>query len=179
MTSKASPSSCFVYITLPGQTEPVTAARFELATTREGEPLGRLVYGKSYLAREDAVALEPLELPLLDRTFETTQLKGVFGSLRDASPDFWGRRVIERHARKPVLTELDYLLHSPDDRAGALSFGLGSTPPPPVRKYNQTLDLEHLQSLADSVLSEEPGGGPAEAAVEELLLVGTDRKSVV
>lgn len=173
MTSRASPSSCFVYITLPGQTEPVTAARFELATTRQGEPLGRLVYGKSYLAREDAVALEPLELPLLDRTFETTQLKGVFGSLRDASPDFWGRRVIERHARKPVLTELDYLLHSPDDRAGALSFGLGSTPPPPVRKYNQTLDLEHLQSLADSVLSEEPGGGPAEAAVEELLLVGT------
>jgi len=178
MTSRPAPSSCFVYIALPGQSELVTAARFELATTRQGEPLGRLVYGKSYLARSDAVPLEPLELPLLERTFETTQLHGVFGALRDASPDFWGRRVIERHAGRPVLgrpvlSELDYLLHSPDDRAGALAFGLGTTPPPPLRKFNQTLDLEHLQSLADAVLSDESDAGPAAAQVEELLLVGT------
>jgi serine/threonine-protein kinase HipA len=172
MTSKSAPSSCYVYLTLPGQTEPVTAARFELTATRQGEPLGRLVYGKSYLARHDAVPLEPLELPLLEQTFETTHLNGVFGALRDASPDFWGRRVIERHAGKPMLTELDYLLHSPDDRAGALSFGLGASPPPPLRKYNQTLELEHLQSLADAILS---GGsnGPVGAQLEELLLVGT------
>ncbi len=173
MISKPAPSSYFVYVTLPGQTEPVTAARFELTATRQGEPLGRLVYGKSYLARPDAVPLEPLELPLLERTFETTQLKGVFGALRDASPDFWGRRVIERHAGKPMLTELDYLLQSPDDRAGALSFGLGATPPPPLRKFNQTLELEHLQSLADSIVSDQRDVGPTAAQVEELLLVGT------
>ncbi len=173
MISKTAPSSCFVYLTLPGQTEPVPAARFELTTTRQGEPLGRLVYGKSYLARPDAVPLEPLELPLLERTFETAQLNGVFGALRDASPDFWGRRVIERHAGKPTLSELDYLLHSPDDRAGALSFGLSATPPPPLRKYNQTLELEHLQSLADAILSDESDPGPNAAQIEELLLVGT------
>ncbi|MBX7116164.1 MAG: HipA domain-containing protein [Myxococcaceae bacterium] len=173
MSSKTGPSSCFVYITLPGQTVPVTAARFELTTTRQGEPLGRLVYGKSYLARQDAVPLEPLELPLLERTFETTQLSGVFGALRDASPDFWGRRIIERHAGKPMLSELDYLLHSPDDRAGALAFGLGATPPPPLRKYNQTLDLQHLQALADAILVDESEAGPAAAQVEALLLVGT------
>ncbi len=173
MSSKPSPSSCFVYVTLPGQTEPVTAARFELSTSRQGEPLGRLVYGKSYLARPDAVPLEPLELPLLEQTFETTQLRGVFGALRDASPDFWGRRVIERHAGKPMLTELDYLLLSPDDRAGALAFGLSATPPPPLRKFNQTLELEHLQSLADTVLTERSEEGPGAEQVEELLLVGT------
>lgn len=173
MISKAAPSSCFISITLPGQTEPVTAARFELTTTRHAEPLGRLIYGKSYLARPDAVALEPLELQLVEQTFETTQLNGIFGALRDASPDYWGRRVIERHAGKPMLTELDYLLHSPDDRAGALSFGLSATPPPPLRKYNQTLELAHLQSLADSVLSDRIDAGPEAAQVEELLLVGT------
>lgn len=173
MSSKPSPSSCFVYVTLPGQTEPVTAARFELTTSRQGEPLGRLVYGKSYLARPDAVPLEPLELPLLEQTFETTQLRGVFGALRDASPDFWGRRVIERHAGKPMLTELDYLLLSPDDRAGALAFGLSATPPPPLRKFNQTLELEHLHSLADTVLTERSEEGPGAEQVEELLLVGT------
>jgi serine/threonine-protein kinase HipA len=173
MTSRTAPSSCFVYVTLPGQTAPVTAARFELTTTRQGEPLGRLVYGKSYLSRPDAVPLEPLELPLLEQTFETLQLGGVFGALRDASPDAWGRRVIERHAGKPALTELDYLLQSPDDRAGALSFGLSARPPPPRRTYNQTLELEHLQRLADAVLSLESGDGAGAAQVEELLLVGT------
>ena len=91
MTSDA--SSCFVYVTLPGATAPVTAARFEL--TSNG--LGRLVYGKSYLARADAVPLEPLELPLTERVFETARPGGLFGCLRDSSTDAWGRRVIERH----------------------------------------------------------------------------------
>jgi serine/threonine-protein kinase HipA len=119
MTSRSAPASCFVYVTLPGATTPVTAARYELTTTRQGEALGRLVYGKGYLSRADALLLEPFDLPLVERTFETTRLGGLFGALRDASPDFWGRRVIERHAGKPMLSELDYLLHSPDDRAGA------------------------------------------------------------
>jgi serine/threonine-protein kinase HipA len=56
--------------------------------------------------------------------YETTGLKGVFGALRDAGPDYWGRRVIERHVNKPELDEIDYLLNSPEDRAGALGFGL-------------------------------------------------------
>ena len=54
MNSK-SPSECYVYITLPGATEPVTAARFELTKNSADLPLGRLVYGKSYLERDDAV----------------------------------------------------------------------------------------------------------------------------
>jgi len=40
-------SESFVYITLPGTVEAVTAARFELSTTANGDPLGRFVYGKS------------------------------------------------------------------------------------------------------------------------------------
>lgn len=39
--------SCFVYIVLPGTTEFVTAARFEVTTTREGVPLGKFIYGKN------------------------------------------------------------------------------------------------------------------------------------
>jgi hypothetical protein len=44
----------------------------------------------------------------------------LFGALRDAGPDSWGRRVIEKHAGVAKFGELDYLLESPDDRAGAL-----------------------------------------------------------
>lgn len=174
MTSKPAPTECFVYITLPGTTEPVTAARFELTTDRSGAPLGRLVYGKTYLQRADAVSLDPVELKLAPRVYETTAMKGVFGALRDASPDYWGRRVIERHAGKAPLGELDYLLHSPDDRAGALGFGLGQKPPAPKRKFNQTINLAKLQAIADAIVNDEalPASAENEQA-EELLLAGT------
>jgi serine/threonine-protein kinase HipA len=173
MTSKPTPTECFVYITLPGATEAVTAARFEL-TTRGGAPLGRLVYGKSYLARGDAVAFDPVELAVGPRVYETTMMKGVFGALRDASPDSWGRRVIDRHAGKSPLSELDYLLESPDDRAGALSFGLGQKPPAPRRKFNQTIALSKLQAIADAIVKDEElptDSGVTQAG--ELLFEGT------
>ncbi len=43
MTSKAS-AECFVYITLPGETESVAAGKFELTKDRRGTALGRFVY---------------------------------------------------------------------------------------------------------------------------------------
>src|SRR5712691_2033854 len=111
MTSKPAAKECFVYITLSGTTEPVTEARFELTADRTGTPRGRLVYCTSYLERRDAVPFDPVELNLASRVYETRMMKGVFGALRDASPDSWGRRVIERHLGQAVLSELDYLLN--------------------------------------------------------------------
>ena len=140
MTSEE-PTECFVYITLPGQTEPVTAGRFLLSTDRRGVPEGRFVYGRSYLERPNALALDPVELKMAPRTYATAGLGGVFGALRDASPDYWGRRVIQRHLGKAQPSEMEYLLFSPDDRAGALGFGLNQTPPAPKRTFNQTLEL--------------------------------------
>jgi serine/threonine-protein kinase HipA len=174
MSSKPAPTECYVYITLPGATEAVTAARFELTTDRTGVPLGRFVYGKSYLERTDAVPFDPVELKLAARSYETTAMKGVFGVLRDSGPDYWGRRVIERHVGKSPLTELDYLLESSDDRAGALGFGLGPKPPAPKRKFNQTIVLEKLQAIADAIDNDKELPGDLEVAqVEELLLAGT------
>jgi serine/threonine-protein kinase HipA len=174
MTSRPDPAECFVYITLPGTTEPVTAARFELTTDRAGTPLGRLVYGRSYLERGDAVPFDPVELKLTSRVYETTMMKGVFGALRDASPDSWGRRIIERHLGQAVLSELGYLLNSPDDRAGALSFGLGQKPPGPKRKFNQTVVLAKLQAIADAIVNdEELPDDPEVTQVGALLLEGT------
>ena len=169
-------SEAFVYIMLPGETTFVTAGRFVLTEDRHGAALGRFVYGRRYLARPDAVALDPIELPLAERTYETLRLKGMFGALRDASPDYWGRRVIEKHAGLAQLGEIDYLLNSPDDRAGALSFGRAVTPPAPVRTYNRTVDLARLQALSDQLINEEASAEatPAELAqVQDLLLLGT------
>src|SRR5579864_1246990 len=174
MSSEPAPAECFVYMTLPGATEAVTAARFELTVNRGGAPLGRLVYGKSYLTRSDAVPFDPVELKLGLRTYETTAMNGVFGALRDAGPDYWGRRVIERRVNKATLSELDYLLESPDDRAGALSFGLRPKPPAPKRTFNQTIMLAKLQAIADAIVNdEELPVDPDIGQAEELLLVGT------
>jgi serine/threonine-protein kinase HipA len=174
MTSKAvSASECFVYITLPGATSAITAGRFVLEQNQRGDPLGRFVYGRSYLNNPDAVAIDPVELQLSEKTYETVRLNGVFGALRDAGPDFWGRRVIEKHAGKAQLGELDYLLESPDDRAGALGFGLNKVPPAPRRKFNKTLDLEKLQNLADALVKDEIPKDPEAPQVQDLMLLGT------
>jgi serine/threonine-protein kinase HipA len=174
MTSKGQATECFVYITLPGQTEAVTAGRFVLSKSRDGTPLGKFVYGKSYLARNDAVEIDPVELKLSDQTYETARLGGVFGALRDAGPDYWGRRVIEKHAGKSMLGEIDYLLESPDDRAGALGFGLGQEPPAPRRTFNKTLDLAKLQKIADDIVRGETDEKNVDAIqIQELMLIGT------
>ncbi|MDP2239155.1 MAG: HipA domain-containing protein [Burkholderiales bacterium] len=173
MISKNSASECFVYITLPGEVAAVTAARFVLAKTSRSDPLGRLVYGRSYLNNPRAVPLDPVELKLSTKTYETVQLNGIFGALRDAGPDYWGRRVIDRHAGKTQLGELDYLLESPDDRAGALGFGLNAIPPAPRRKFNKTLDLKKIQALADALVKDEIPNDPAAPQVQDLMLLGT------
>jgi serine/threonine-protein kinase HipA len=172
MTSKSA-EECFVYITLPGEISAVTAGRFVLGDNRVGNPLGRFVYGRSYLENPLAVPIDPVELKLSGATYETVQLNGVFGALRDAGPDFWGRRVIEKYSGKPQLGEMDYLLESPDDRAGALGFGLNKVPPAPKREFNKTLDLEKLQDLAEALLNDEIPTDPAASQVQDLLLLGT------
>jgi serine/threonine-protein kinase HipA len=172
MTSKGN-TDCFVYITLPGETESVTAGRFELTKDRRGNALGRFVYGKSYLARGNAVAIDPIELKLSGDTYETARLNGVFGALRDAGPDYWGRRVIEKHAGAAQLGELDYLLNSADDRAGALGFGLNQQPPAPRRKFNKMIELAKLQEIAEALMREEDVRTEEAAQVQDLMLIAT------
>jgi serine/threonine-protein kinase HipA len=173
MISKPSAAECFVYITLPGQISAVTAGRFVLTKNARGDALGQFVYRRKYLDDPQAVAIDPVELKLSARTYETAHLSGVFGALRDAGPDYWGRLVIEKRAGKAQLGELDYLLESPDDRAGALGFGLNNIPPAPKRRFNKTLDLEKLQTLADALVKDDIPNDPEAPQVQDLLLLGT------
>lgn len=165
---------CFAYIVLPGQTDFVTAGRFRVSETRDGTPLGQFVYGRSYLQRQDAVEFDPVELRLASRTYETARMSGFFGAIRDSMPDYWGRRVIEKHSGHTRLEEFDYLMEGADDRAGALGFGLNVTPPAPRRQFNRTMDLGRLQAAADAIIADDPDrAGSARQQAEELLLEGT------
>jgi len=165
---------CYVYIVPPGATEFVTAGRFQVSLTPDENPVGRFIYGRRYLERKDAVELDPVELRLRRRLYETARMEGFFGAIRDSMPDFWGRRVIERSTRHTQLEEFDYLMYGPDDRAGALGFGLNVEPPAPQHRFNRTLDLERLQTLADTIINDDPNlADSTSRQVEELMLAGT------
>ena len=151
-------SDCYVYLQMPGSLKVVTAGRFQHEILADGSALGRFVYGKGYLARPDAVALDPYNLPLEPTQFRTTQLKGLFGALRDVAPDFWGRRVIERGHPNEDLTEFDYLLHPGNGRIGALSFG--PEPDPSASGAGGVFpglhDLKELRKAVDLIEADEP-----------------------
>jgi len=148
----------YVYIQLPGSLETVPAALLRVQTLPDGTQVGRFRYGDRYLQRLEAVALDPFRLPLDKTVYEFTQLKGIPGAVRDASPDAWGRRVIEHRLERAAadLDEIDYLLHGPQDGAGYLSFGLKVEPPAPKRRYNRTHQLTDLVAAAQAIEAGQP-----------------------
>jgi serine/threonine-protein kinase HipA len=149
---------CYVYIQMPRTLEVVTCGRFVLTPLPRGAGRGRFVYGRSYRSRPDAVPIDAFNLPISTQTFETARLGGVFGALRDSAPDAWGRLVIEKVLGQSDLTEVDFLLQSPDDRAGALSFGLGKDPPAPLRDFNRIIHLAEVREAARILEEERPLG---------------------
>ena len=170
----SSDRECFVYVVPPGATEFVTAGRFRVSTGPTGDPVGAFVYGRRYRERADAVELDPVELRLAGHIYETARMGGFFGAIRDAMPDSWGRRVIERRVGATQLEEFDYLLRGPDDRAGALGFGPTVEPRASMPRFAGALELGRLQSAADAVVAGAPErAGAAGARVEELLWPGT------
>lgn len=147
----------YVYVQLPGTLDTVPAALLRVQTLPDGRHIGRFRYGDRYLQRPDAIALDPFQLPLTKQVVEISQLKGIPGAVRDASPDAWGRRVIEHKLELGAadLHEVDYLLHGPQDSAGCLSFGLKAEPPAPKREYNRTHQLADLIAVTQAIDSGE------------------------
>lgn len=154
---------CYVYTQLPGTFEWVPCAALKVKALGAGAFQGSFTYGKRYLARANVIELDPYHLPLTDKPRLFTKLKGIPGALRDASPDAWGRRVIQARLEREAadISEMDYLLNGPDDGAGNLRFGLSVQPPGPARQFNRTHQLEALCKSAAQL--EETGRLPYEA----------------
>jgi serine/threonine-protein kinase HipA len=154
-------------VQLPGTAAPVPCASLRVRAVGADTYEGTFTYGARYLERPNVISLDPFHLPLQARPMRFTKLKGIPGAARDASPDAWGRRVIQaKLARSEAdITEMEYLLSGPDDGAGNLSFGLALTPPGPRRPYNRTRQLAALTAAAQSI--EDDGRLPHEV-LEEL-----------
>lgn len=138
----------YVWVWLPDTTEPVVAGRL---SAQDGLVLFN--YGKSYLERSDAIPLYLPELPLQPGELPLPAGLTMPGSIRDAAPDAWGRRVILNRkfgvkGDEPddlELSELTFLLESGSDRIGALDFQRSPTVYQPRTPNNATL-VELMQS---------------------------------
>lgn len=172
MTSKieSAYAEAYVWVWLPDATQPVVAGLL----SRQGQQLV-FNYGRSYLARSDAIALYAPELPLQSGSIPLIAGLSMPSCLRDASPDAWGRRVLINRklgvkgadASEFELDELTYLLESGSDRIGALDFQMSATQYVP-RQPKQT-SLEELQTAAEKVEK----GVPLSPELDQALLHGT------
>jgi len=152
MTSKTSYTEAYVWIWLPGATEPIVAGKIERDNVNF-----LFNYGKSYLERINespaAISIYESELPLKAGALPLLTGLRMPGCIRDAAPDAWGRRVIinRKLGKKGPATEVDdldeltYLLESGSDRIGALVFQLSPTEYVPRAAQNATLE-ELLES---------------------------------
>jgi len=145
-------SEVYVWIWLPEETEPVVAGKL----TAVG-PTYVFNYGKSYLQRDNAIAIYDAELPLRPGLLPLLPGLIIPGCLRDAAPDAWGRRVIlnKKFGNKAsgidpaALDELSYLIESGSDRIGALDFQLSPTDYEP--RYASGASLEDLMEATERV----------------------------
>lgn len=100
----------------------------------------RYGYGRRYITRPDALPVVPDETgewkpnpdTMRDKEFVADQAVQLFGAIRDAAPDSWGRRVIESRLKQPAnsLPESIYLLEAGHNRAGALDVRTDIQSPP-------------------------------------------------
>ncbi|KAA3628429.1 MAG: type II toxin-antitoxin system HipA family toxin [Proteobacteria bacterium] len=170
MTSNGAYREAYVWIWLPGETTPVVAGKL----SADGDNL-IFNYGKSYLARSDAVAIYEPELPLQTGAIPLQAGLDMPACIRDASPDGWGRRVIVNRklghkgaqADTQNFDELTYLLESGSDRMGALDFQRSATTYEPREMGKAT--LEELVQAADLVEK----GLPLSPELDQALRHGT------
>jgi serine/threonine-protein kinase HipA len=154
MSSRARPQEAFVWIWLPGATEPVAAGRL----VRSGSTF-LFHYGRSYLSRSDNIAIYLPELPLRPGLLPLPPGLTMPSAIRDSSPDAWGRRVIINRttglagdkAAAVELDELTYLLESGSDRTGALDFQASPT------RYEPRLSHATLAELLEAAELVEKG----------------------
>ena len=154
MTFKQVPryEEAYVWIWLPKATQPVVAGLL----TKLGEQLV-FNYGRSYLARPDAISLYAPELPLQLGPIPLIPGLSMPSCIRDASPDAWGRRVLINsklgaHRGEALAFELDeltYLLESGSDRIGALDFQTSASVYEPRLALQPT--IENLLNAAEKV----------------------------
>jgi serine/threonine-protein kinase HipA len=140
-------------------------------------------FDDKWLARGDALALDPDLLPIPGRAYPPAN-RGQFGIFMDSAPDRWGRTLMQRREallaskekrRARTLSEWDYLLGVHDhSRLGALRFRANSQSPfldnSAVNAAPPLASLRELQSAARTIEEDRTNDDVRLGAVLEQLL---------
>ena len=153
-----------VDIDLAGTTHPVGLLRRHPA--RGGETV-TFEYADAWLAYESRFSIDP-GLRLGRGVFPPARRQAIFGAVGDSAPDTWGRRLMQRAARRgaeregrPVrtLSEADYLLGVSDEtRLGALRFrwaGEAEFQAPTRAGVPSLIELGRLLQITERILRDE------------------------
>lgn len=173
----------YIWVFLPGHTAPVICG---VVAWDGAEHVFR--YGKSYLARSDAMPLSIPGRPLGDLTGNPCVLDGeLSGALRDAAPDAWGRRLIQREIARKMdrsaqriegeLGEIDYLLGAGPERIGALD--TSETPDVYAPTYRSVSPLEDALMAAEKMERGEALDEALDAALNHGTSIGGARPKVL
>lgn len=138
----------YAWIYLPQATEPVVAGRLDIEKTAAGT-IGHFTYGQSYLARAEAIPLDPVVLPLARGVTDFVTLSGFPGCVLDSCPDKWGMKVIDRLDGSKAYP-IGYILMNDPGRAGALAFSRSAEERPRELESRQ-FTLEELWEAANAV----------------------------
>jgi serine/threonine-protein kinase HipA len=154
----------FVWTWLPGEATPVVAG----VVDRVGADRLDFTYARSYLDNEKAISLYAPELPLRRGAQEPLDGLTVAASLKDATPDSWGERVIGNRlgSGDTELSVETYMLESGSNRLGAIDF---QESPEEYSPRVDTASLDELYDAAEKVLA----GEPLNPAIGDALMNGT------
>jgi serine/threonine-protein kinase HipA len=172
---------CEVRITLPGADASVSAGELTLLPNGRGSVFQ---YDPAYADRDDAIALDPFALELGRApiaTTATTREPGQAGSsaipdaFLDASPDAWGRKLMDRLLPMHRRGDFDYLIAAGANRVGALDFIAaqdGGEPDVAARATLAPADLHELAEL-DRAIQSILAGLPVGEDLRQVLRPGT------
>lgn len=151
-----------VFIHLPGAPEATPAGRLSFVLAPSGELLtSQFQYGRNYRLRAKALDVDPIALSLASETETPREPPNglpLFGAIRDALPDAWGRRVIENQLRVPgnSLGDHELLDHGGSDRPGALDIRRGPDSAASLGSLPGLVDLGYLVDAAERIDAGEP-----------------------
>ena len=130
----------FVFVYLPNETVAVPSGIFNYDAK---ERVGYFSYGRKYLEKHNFQISPDLTLDSVEKI--SSKYGGLFGSFRDASPDYWGRTVFASLNKKPLdsIGEHEFLLDASASRVGNLDFRKSIDSPEPL------LSLPTFSSLSD------------------------------
>ncbi|MDA8150061.1 MAG: HipA domain-containing protein [Nitrospiraceae bacterium] len=161
----------YVFHALPGKETPVLAGMFEYNPSKSS---GKFRYVRSYLEREEALPLSPVDVSTLkaDIAHSGPNHEGIFGIFRDALPDFWGRMVYASTNALPFADVTNIvLMRKPDPfRPGALDFSTESTLPE-APAILEAFRMEEIVQAAQEIMDGNEGN--IDPAKRRLLLQGT------